>query len=170
MQRFRALTLDDIRTGNLGATIARAAYADLLASSSITTEEHMLFVSALSPAETINGGMNWYRANIAGFADIGTTDRWPQHNRRIKVPALLLWGDADQAFVSGFLDRMGEYAECIEIRRFAGAGHWLTMERPDAVNAAIADHLKMNASPNPPSESRSRSRPLRCHRPQTGAR
>jgi pimeloyl-ACP methyl ester carboxylesterase len=171
MQRFGALTLNDIRTGNLGAAIARGAYADLLASGSIAAEEHALFVSALSPPETINGGMNWYRANIAAFADIDAADRWPRHARRIKVPALLLWGEADKAFVPGFLDRMGEYAECVEIRRFAGAGHWLTMERPEAVNAAIADHIQANAgSKVRPSESRLRPRPLHCHQPQTAAR
>jgi epoxide hydrolase 4 len=170
MQRFRALTLDDIRKGDLGAAIARGAYADLLASGSITKEEHALFVTALSPPETMNGGMNWYRANIAAFADIDAKDRWPRYNRRIKVPTLVLWGEADKAFVPGFLERMGEYAECVEVRRFPGAGHWLTMERPEAVNVAIADHIKSNLGSNSPSGSRLRPRPLHCHQPQTVAR
>jgi epoxide hydrolase 4 len=142
MQRFRKLTIEGIRTGKLGETIARQSYAGLLASGAITQEENALFVTALSPPETINGGMNWYRANIPPFENITVRDRWPQHNRPIKVPALLLWGNADRTFVPAFLDRMAGYGTCLKIQRFEGKGHWLSMEQPEATNAAIKAFLK----------------------------
>jgi epoxide hydrolase 4 len=142
MQRFRALTLEEIRAKNSGAQIAQLAYSGLLAGGALNAEEHALFINRLSDPETINGGMNWYRANIGEFAAITAKDHWPTHNRPIKVPALLLWGDQDQTFVSTAPQRAADYAKRLEVVMLPGVGHWASMEKPELANAAILAFLE----------------------------
>jgi pimeloyl-ACP methyl ester carboxylesterase len=101
MQRFRALTLDDIRTRKLSDQIAHGAYAELLANGSLTAEQHGLFIKTLSDPATMHSGMNWYRANLPAFDAITPNDRWPRKNRPITVPVLLLWGDRCGARTDG---------------------------------------------------------------------
>jgi pimeloyl-ACP methyl ester carboxylesterase len=141
MQRFRQLTLADIRERKLGEQIAQSSYADLVANGALNAEEAALFHKAVGDPLAINGGMNWYRANIRDFADISNKDRWPRHNRPIKVPTLLLWGEADQTFVPAMLQKMPDYAERLEIVTLPGIGHWASMEKPELANAAIEAFL-----------------------------
>jgi epoxide hydrolase 4 len=142
MQRFRALTLDAIRAGNVGATVAKTAYASLIANRQITADEEALFVNSLSQPEAIHAAMNWYRANVSAFADIKDADRWPQHDRPIKVPTLILWGEKDQLFVPNALDKMPDYATKLSVVKLPDVGHWATMDRPELANKAITDFLR----------------------------
>jgi epoxide hydrolase 4 len=141
MQRFRALSLSDIRKNGLGTQITRSAYAGLVGSGDLNAEEADLILRAASDPSAMNGGMNWYRANIGPFAAITDRDRWPRHNRSIKVPALLLWGETDQTFVPAFMDKMPAYAERLEIVKLPGVGHWASIEKPELANAAIETFL-----------------------------
>jgi epoxide hydrolase 4 len=141
MQRFRALTLADLRTEGRSQQIAKAAYAGLAESGALTAKEAELFQSAVGNPRAMNGGMNWYRANIGEFTSISEKDRWPRHNRPIKVPALLLWGDADQTFVPTFLQKMPSYADKLEVVTLPGVGHWASIEKPELANAAIIRFL-----------------------------
>lgn len=144
MQRFRALTLAEIREAKLAPQIAQGAYAGLLANGALSVEEYELFTARLSDPETMNAGMNWYRANIADFAAISSKQHWPRHNRPIKAPTLLLWGDADQTFVPGFLQKMPAYASQLEVVTLPGVGHWVSMDRPQLINAPIEAFLAKN--------------------------
>ncbi len=147
MQRFRTLSLDDIRTGGLGKQIAKSAYAGLLESGALNAEEAKLFERAVSDPLAMNGGMNWYRANIADFGKISDKDRWPRHNRPIKIPALLLWGEKDETFVPSFLQKMPDYADQLDILTLPSVGHWASMEKPELVNAALLQFLEKLPEP-----------------------
>jgi epoxide hydrolase 4 len=142
MQRFRGLTLDNIRAGNLGGQIAKSAYASLTAANMISADEEALFVQTLSDPETMNAAMHWYRANIPPFADIDDSIRWPRHNRPIKVPTLLLWGEKDDVFVPAMFDKMPQYARELTVVKLPGVGHWASMDSPQLANRAIADFLR----------------------------
>jgi epoxide hydrolase 4 len=141
MQRFRQMTLADIQKEGLGEKIVRSAYSGLVSNGALTAEEEKLFHNAVGGPQAMNGGMNWYRANIGEFATINAKDRWPRHNRPIKVPALLLWGEADQTFVPAFLTKMPAYANQLEIVTLPGVGHWASIEKPELANAAIEAFL-----------------------------
>jgi epoxide hydrolase 4 len=141
MQRFRALTLADIQKEGLGEKIAHSAYTGLVGKGALTADEEKLFHNAVGDPLAMNGGMNWYRANIGDFAKTGDKDRWPRHNRPIKVPTLLLWGEADQTFVPAFLTKMPDYAEQLDIVTLPGVGHWASIEKPELANAAIEEFL-----------------------------
>jgi pimeloyl-ACP methyl ester carboxylesterase len=146
MQRFRALTLAAVSTGDIPARISRQSYAGLAESGDLTAEEAELFRQALSDPRAVHGGMNWYRANIPAFEGITPQTRWPAANPKIKVPAMLIWGDQDRTFVEQAWSRFGDYAEHPTVVRLPGVGHWATMEKPQLANEAIEAFLKANVS------------------------
>jgi pimeloyl-ACP methyl ester carboxylesterase len=142
MRLFGTLTLQDIRQRGIAARIAQDSYKDLIASGALTAAEGQLFRTALADPETMNGGMNWYRANIPPFDRIASTDRWPADGRGIKVPALLITGDADQTFVPAFTQRMRQQTAGLQVVSLPGVGHWTSMQAPAAANAAILRFLR----------------------------
>jgi epoxide hydrolase 4 len=147
MQLFRAITLNDIRERNLTEQIWRQSYAALIKRGDLTEQEGDLFRAALSDPKAINGGMNWYRANMPPIEEIGDATFWPQPNAKTTVPALLIWGDADRTFVPEFIDQMKGYSSNIRIFRIAEVSHWTPMERPGRANGSISMFLKQHAKP-----------------------
>jgi pimeloyl-ACP methyl ester carboxylesterase len=141
MQLFRKLDLRAIEAGAVPDRIWRQSYRGLVESKSITAEETELFRTALADPAAINGGMNWYRANIPPFDKITPTDRWPAANPPISVPSLLLWGDEDKTFVADFLPLMTSYAPGGRVAQLAGVAHWSSMQRPELANQAIVAFL-----------------------------
>lgn len=128
-----------------GERIWRDSYTGLLSRGEITQEEYDLFGAALRPAAASNGGFNWYRANVPLPANISDEDYWPNPPRQIDVPALLVWGTEDRAFVPAFIDRMRETIPNLEVDVFDGANHWTTMSHPEFSNQAIARLLARTA-------------------------
>ena len=147
MQLFRTVTLDAIRERKLPEQIWQQSYSDLIARGDITAAEGALFRGALSDPLAINGGMNWYRANMPPICEITPATYWPVDKLPIRVPALLIWGEADGVFVPEFLDEIEGYAHKIEIVRLPGIDHWTTMEQPQAANRAIERFLFQNTGP-----------------------
>lgn len=55
----------------------------------------------------------------------------------VRVPHLVLWGEADEALTPACLNGLDIYAADLTIRKIAGAGHWILHEKPGEVAAAI---------------------------------
>lgn len=142
MQLFRKLTLADVSKPGATERIWRQSYSGLISKGHLSATESELFRQALQDPQTINGGMNWYRANIPPFGEIDTSHYWPRHNASISVPTLLIWGEADQTFVSDFIDKMPVEADRLKIARLPGVNHWATMEDPELSTRAIEDFLR----------------------------
>ena len=64
MQVFRTLTLASVATSGAPERIWQQAYGGLISSGMLGTQRASLFHSALADPRAINGGMNWYRANL----------------------------------------------------------------------------------------------------------
>lgn len=142
MQLFRTLTLADLSKPGATERIWRQTYSGLIAKGELSPAETELFRQTLASPLAINGGMNWYRANIPPFDKITAADFWPKHNSKITVPALLLWGEADHTFVDDFLRDAPQYADNLKIVTLPEVGHWATMEKPELATRAIDDFLR----------------------------
>ena len=141
MQRFREIALQDIINDGLPNLIWQEAYGKLISTGMLTHKEGELFRSALADPRAIDGGMNWYRANLADFVDTDPSYQWPGPSRKIEVPSMLIWGDSDTTFVEDFLLRTEEWAPRLSIVRIADVGHWTPIEAPQNANAAIESFL-----------------------------
>lgn len=152
-QRQRSSYMFDMRagethraiTGNGGELIWKSAYQPLRALPHYTEAMDEAFRVGLAQPGAIDGGINWYRANVP-TGDISTTDYWPSRDASTSVPALMIWGDNDQTFVAQFLDELPRYANNLTILRLPETHHWPMMEEKDRVNAAITTFLASPAS------------------------
>jgi len=84
------------------------------------------------------GGLNWYR-NIDRNWELLA----PWADRPITPPSFYLCGDGD--ITRAFTDTSGLAEVATDLRTVVdvpGAGHWVQMERPDEVNAALLDFFK----------------------------
>jgi epoxide hydrolase 4 len=141
MQRFRALTLGDIETRGIPQSLWQASYAAIIADGSLTAAEGEAFRAALADPRAVNGGMNWYRANIPPFAEIDSADVWPSTSATTSVPTLLLWGAEDEVFVDRWLALAPAFASDLRVEILPGVGHWTPIQRSELANAAIARFL-----------------------------
>lgn len=142
MQTFRTATLADIKRRRLGEQLWQQGYSGLLNNGLLSDTEGILFRTALSDPYAINGGMNWYRANVPPFDKIGESRFWPKRQTKLSVPALLIWGDADKTFVPAFIDKLRALSSNLTVEILPGVNHWTPMEAPVATNAAIRKFLQ----------------------------
>jgi epoxide hydrolase 4 len=147
MQLFRSLTLADINSRGVAPQIFESSYRSLIASGALTAAEGALFRAILSDPATMDGGMNWYRANIPPFTEIGEKDYWPARDVNLPMPTLLIWGEADRTFVPGFIDRFQTAAPHARVVRIDGVNHWATMEADPRTTAALVTFVDQLHAP-----------------------
>ena len=110
-----------------------------------TERQKAEYMRAWKQPGAVNGMLQYYRAMPQlppeAQADITTEYALKIPNIRIATPTLVLWGEQDEAFVTGILDGIEQYVPDCRIQRFSDATHWLHHEKPEEVNASIAKFL-----------------------------
>lgn len=91
------------------------------------------YQSTWSRPGALTGMVNWYRA---------LRDRPTIENLRISVPTLVIWGTKDKYLEQGLAD--ASLALCDNARAvwIENGTHFVHLEEPEAVNAALLDFLK----------------------------
>lgn len=59
----------------------------------------------------------------------------------VRVPTLVVWGEADTALPPTLLDGLGGYVPDLRVERVPGGTHWLVHEQPERVARLIEDFL-----------------------------
>ncbi len=88
------------------------------------------------------GGLNWYRNIDRNWSLLA-----PWRDKAITPPALYICGEKD--LTRAFTDTQGIATVAADLRGVIDipeAGHWVQMERPDNVNAALLDFFKQTNS------------------------
>lgn len=92
----------------------------------------------------LTGSLNYYRASPLH----PPTEAEPQVVEldaaafRVRVPTLVIWGEKDQALLTGNLDGLEQHVDNLVVRRVADAFHWIVHERPELVNLWIREYLE----------------------------
>jgi pimeloyl-ACP methyl ester carboxylesterase len=92
-------------------------------------------------ARGLAGGVNYYRASplhpptedAPGPASL----RLDPAQFQIRVPTLVIWGEADSALPSRLLDGLSELVGDLRVERLPDATHWLAHEEPERIAAVI---------------------------------
>jgi epoxide hydrolase 4 len=145
MQRFRNQTFEDVRKSGFAPRFASQVYGELRDAGHLTPEQAEILSHSVGRIEAMNGGMNWYRANLPSFEKLHDARRWPKHKRIIEAPALLIWGERDQTFLPIFLDLMPIVAPDLSTVRLADVGHMAPIEKSDESMTAIMAFLAEKA-------------------------
>lgn len=100
------------------------------------------YVKAWSQPGAVEGGLNYYRASQI-FPDISAEESKSRaiefaDNLRVTVPTLVIWGEKDQALLTGNLDGLDRYVADLKVIRVPDGTHWVIHEHP----ALIASYIK----------------------------
>ena len=121
--------------------------ANHLKAGRISAKEAQVLTQGTSDLRRINRHINWYRANLPAPDAIADEDFWPSRDAKLEVPALLIWGKDDTIFDPGFIMMMEQDSAQLEVLELEGVGHAPQWEATEAVNEAIARHIR-TASPD----------------------
>jgi pimeloyl-ACP methyl ester carboxylesterase len=114
-------------------------------SDALELEERAALLSDWEDRDACFGMLNWYRASplvvpkmdenaeIPAFA----AGEFPQ----LTIPALVIWAMDDLALPASNLDGIEALVTDLTLVQVHGCGHFVIWEKPEAVNAAMADFL-----------------------------
>ncbi len=139
MYSMRSGDIHKLITENNGKRMWQSAYAKLRELPHFTAEHDETFRQGLAQPGAIDGGINWYRANIPLLERISEADYWPSRTASTSAPGLLIWGEADDTFVPSFIDDLPNYVKNLEVHRLPGIGHSPMLETPDQVTQILAE-------------------------------
>ncbi|MEL6876420.1 MAG: hypothetical protein AAGM33_13205, partial [Pseudomonadota bacterium] len=123
------------------------AYEPLVKKGLLTPEEGNLFREATGNPKRIDAHINWYRANIPQFDNIGDTDFWPDRDARLTMPAQIIWGLDDRVFAKQYAEATQTRSDQFRLLPLADVGHWPHVERAETVTQAIRN-LISEATPS----------------------
>ena len=107
----------------------------------LTEELKARYIEAWSQPGAVTGGLNYYRASPLyppSEKDPGASAIEIDPERvMVRVPTLVIWGDADTALLSSLLDGLEQYVPDLTIKRIVDGSHWVIHEQPELVNQTI---------------------------------
>ena len=128
-------------TENGARRLWKNAYAKFRGLPHFTKAHDETFREALAIPGAVDGGINWYRANIPLLQDLEEAECWPSPTASTPVPALLIWGETDTTFMAEFIDELDQYATKLEVKRLPGVGHTPMLEAPSLTTSIIEEFL-----------------------------
>jgi epoxide hydrolase 4 len=111
----------------------------------MTKAEAEAYQEVWSRPGALTAMLNWYCASPVIVPEPGAAAPhspildFSAEAMTVRVPHLLLWGEADEALRPSSFAGLGQYAPQLDIKTISGAGHWILHEKPDEVAAAIRD-------------------------------
>ena len=97
-------------------------------------------VEAYAPPGAFTASIGWYRAG-SGTVASSLAERPPDPRERISVPATVLWPDHDPLFPRAWSDRLNEFFAAATLHELSGVGHFVPLEAPRELAAAIRQAL-----------------------------
>ncbi|MEJ8277595.1 alpha/beta fold hydrolase [Pseudonocardia spirodelae] len=89
------------------------------------------------PPGAFVASVGWYRAG-GGVVARSLAETVPDPADRIAVPTTFLWPEHDPLFPRDWSDRVGEFFTDVTVTPVDGVGHFVPVEAPDAVAAAVS--------------------------------
>jgi pimeloyl-ACP methyl ester carboxylesterase len=93
-------------------------------------------VAVYGPPGAFAASIAWYRSG-AGSVAASLAEQVPPLDRRITVPATVLWPEYDPLFPREWSDRIGEFFAAAELTWLDGVGHFSPLEAPERFAAAV---------------------------------
>jgi pimeloyl-ACP methyl ester carboxylesterase len=120
-------------------------FGGLVATGRFGPEDRAAYIEAWSRPGGLTGGLNYYRAARVGPPAPGSPANGDYAadlpSEVVRVPTLVIWGDADTALLTGNLDGLEEFVPDLRVVRVPGASHWIVHEQPDLVTREIRRFL-----------------------------
>lgn len=118
------------------------AYAPFRGLPHYTAEHDETFRQGLAQPGALDGGINWYRANVPEIDQISDADFWPSRTASTSAPGLLIYGETDETFVPSFVYDLPRFVDNLEVHRLPGIGHTPMLEVPDQVSDILREYFR----------------------------
>jgi pimeloyl-ACP methyl ester carboxylesterase len=102
------------------------------------------YKDAMARSGSLSGPLNYYRAVVRENARRQIQSALPGTTTRdgtVEVPALVIWGEQDQALSTDLLDGLDRWVSDLRIERLPAASHWVQADDPEHVNELLLDFL-----------------------------
>ena len=115
----------------------------------MSEDKRSKYIEAWSQPGALTGSLNYYRGSPL-YPPVSKNDEeliksilnLPKEMFEVKVPTLVIWGEQDQALLTGNLEGLEEYIEDLTVKRIPDGTHWVIHEQPELVNSLIRDFIK----------------------------
>ena len=106
-----------------------------------TGEDVRRYRDAWRQPGALTGMINWYRAAVRRFLRLGKDEYLRAVERRIRPPALILWGERDVALRPELAPKSLAWCDQGQLVRFPEATHWLQHDEPSRVSSRLVNFL-----------------------------
>ena len=147
MNFFRSEKAERVLSENGHARLLRMTLDSWGANGAEVSEaDREAYVSAWSQPGALTASLNFYRASPLHPPEPGDESKEAKLDLdpaafRVEVPTLVIWGERDEALLTGNLDGLDEHVADLRIHRVADASHWIVHEQPALVNRLIRDFV-----------------------------
>ena len=116
-------------------------FGGLKAKGKFSAEDEMAYREAYRQPGALTGGLNYYRASRIGPPGPGGHDTLgtgiPLGDSTVAVPTLVIWGEKDDALLTGNLVGLEAFVPNLEIHRIPDGTHWVVHEYPEQISQLI---------------------------------
>ncbi len=111
----------------------------------LTEDDKERYLKAWSQPGAVTGGLNYYRASPLYPPSVdapgASAVQIDPQRVTVRMPTLVIWGDADTALLPSLLDGLEQYVPNLTLKRIPDGSHWVIHEQPELVNEYIRAFL-----------------------------
>jgi epoxide hydrolase 4 len=111
----------------------------------LTEDDKQRYLKAWSQPGAVTGGLNYYRASPlfppSSDAPGASAVQIDPLRVTVRMPTLVIWGDADTALLPSLLHGLEQYVPDLTLKRIPDGSHWVIHEQPELVNEYIRAFL-----------------------------
>lgn len=147
MLMFRGTEVEQTLSANNYAYLVDTVLSQGLKQGYFTEEDRKAYIEAWAQPGALTGGLNYYRAARIG-PPTAENDQAAGNfavdpsSLTVKVPTLVIWGEKDQALLTGNLEGLDRFAPDLTIKRIPNGSHWVIHQKPALVNAYMRDFIE----------------------------
>ena len=148
---FRSAGAEQALAADNYARMQKMVLGQGLARGYLDETDRQAYLQAWAQPGALSGGLNWYRAARVGPPgenqpmEEQLTEAVSQgydDSMIVRVPTLVIWGEQDQALLTGNLEGLDEVVDDLSVRRIPDGSHWVIHEQPQEINRLIRAYLE----------------------------
>ncbi|HEV2103586.1 MAG TPA: alpha/beta hydrolase [Candidatus Acidoferrum sp.] len=149
MLMFRSPGAEAMLLANDCAILVENVLGGMLRSGIMTEADRAEYVKAWQQPGALTGGLNYYRANEVGpptpeemgMPAAANAFMAGAAQMKVRVPALVIWGEKDTALTINNLEGLEKYVPELKICRVPEGSHWVVHEKSAEVNGYIREFI-----------------------------
>jgi len=147
MLMFRSPRAEQILSARNYASLVDIVLSEGLKEGYFTVNDRNAYLEAWAQPGALTGGLNYYRASH--LSPPSGRDEQASGNfttdtsvLTVTVPTLAIWGEKNQALLTGNLKGLNEFVPDLIVKRIPDGSHWVIHEKPGLVNAYIRGFIE----------------------------